>query len=70
MAYIVLRYQLGINFLKAIAMPSRTGKSFGIDLVRLMTLGIYSVTDTPKLGRLIALYLFGTMYIVALLKFM
>lgn len=70
MAYIVLRYQLGINFLKAIAMPSRTGKSFGIDLVRLMTLGIYSVTDTPKLGRLIALYLFGTMYLVALLKFM
>lgn len=70
MAYIVLRYQLGINVLKAIAMPSRSGKSFGIDLIKLITLGVYSVTDDPILSRMVALYLFGTMYIVALLKFM
>lgn len=70
MAYIMLRYQLGVGFLKAIAMPSRTGRSFGIDLVKLTTLGIYTVNDTPSLNKLFALYLFGTIFIVAIVKFM
>ena len=62
--YFVLNYKIGYGILKAIAMPDRLSRmNNGIDLIRVLSFGIFTIDDKPRLAKIVLLHL--TSFVVA-----
>lgn len=56
LSFLVLKFHAGKTIFALIAMQDyRTGKAKGVDLIKILTLGIYDINDEPQLAKFLVL---------------